>query len=293
MGWGRGVTARKLFCFGMGYTAQALARRASGTTTVIGTSRTPGGEPRCVLFDGTRPSRDVVRALQGASHVLLSIPPSAAGDPALIHHGADLAALGTVRWIGYLSTIGVYGDAAGAWVDEDSPVRPLSERSQRRADAEDSWRCFGQAHGLCVQVFRLPGIYGPARSAIDSVRAGTARPVIKAGQVFNRIHVDDIAAALALAMDRAETGEPCAFDTFNVVDDEPAPPQEVIAYAARLLGMAPPSEVPIEAANLSEMGLSFYRESKRVRNLRLKAALGWVPAYPTYREGLGDIAAQV
>lgn len=292
---GRGMTtvaSRKLFCFGMGYTAQALARQLGGSAVVVGTSRTPGGEASCVAFDGMRPSEDVVRALQGVTHVLLSIPPSMAGDPVLIHHGADLARLGTLKWIGYLSTVGVYGDARGEWVDEESAVKPLSERGRRRADAEEEWRHFGRARGVCVQVFRLPGIYGPGRSAVDSVRQGTARRIIKAGQVFNRIHVDDIASALELAIVRSETGAACAFDTFNVVDDEPAPPQDVIAYAAALLGVPSPPDVPIEAANLSEMGASFYRESKRVRNLRLKATLGWVPAYPTYREGLGDIAAQ-
>src|SRR5262249_38608687 len=156
--------------------------------------------------------------------------PSADGDPVLIHHGADLATLGTLRWIGYLSTIGVYGDTGGAWVDETSPTNPVSVRGQRRADAEHAWRQFGRENGKLVQIFRLPGIYGPGRSAIDTVRAGTARRIIKPGQVFNRIHVDDIAQALELAMRQTETGTMPAYDTFNVVDDEPAPPQDVIAW---------------------------------------------------------------
>lgn len=284
---------RKLFCFGMGYTAQAVARRWRGNGVVVGTGRQSSRDGPQIAFDGARRSSEVANALKDSTHILLSIPPSNAGDPAQIHHDADIAGLGSLKWIGYLSTVGVYGDAGGAWVDEDSPVKPLTERGRRRAAAEEAWRRFGREQGLCVQVFRLPGIYGPGRSAIESVRDGTARRIVKAGQVFNRVHVEDIAAALCLAMDRAEAGEALGSDTFNVADDEPAPAQDVVAYAAALLGVPPPPEVPFEVANLSEMGASFYRESKRVCNARLKASLGWSPAYPTYREGLSDIAAHM
>jgi nucleoside-diphosphate-sugar epimerase len=197
---------------------------------------------------------------------------------------ATLSHLPNLRWAGYLSTTGVYGDCGGAWVDEDSPLAPNVERARRRVEAEQAWR----AAGLPLHIFRLAGIYGPGRSAIDSVRAGTARRIVKPGQVFSRIHVEDIAQSVLASLDHPRPGA-----VYNLCDDDPAPPQEVIAYACRLLGVAPPPEIPWQQAlaTLSPMALSFYADSKRVRNDRMKAELGVTLAYPSYREGLRAILA--
>lgn len=283
-----------LLCLGFGFTAAALAARLDcDAWTVTGTATTREGAARIdakggkgLVFDGERASAEVAAAIQRATHVLLSIPPGAAGDPAFIHHGEDIARSASVTWIGYLSTIGVYGDHDGMWIDETSPVAPISERGRRRLAAETAWHDLGARAGKRVQVFRLPGIYGPGRSAIDSVREGSARRIVKRGQVFNRIHVDDIAGALAQAL--AGHGR---HDVYNIVDDEPAPPQDVVAHAARLLAVEPPPEIAFEDARLSPMAASFYGESKRVSNARAKADLGWAPNHPTYREGLAAILA--
>jgi hypothetical protein len=290
---GDGGGMKSLFCFGLGYSAAALARRLDGEGwRITGTSTTEAGVSaleregyRALLFDGTALSFPVRAALREATHVLVSVPPGAAGDPVLAHHGRDLAGAG-VEWIGYLSTIGVYGNHGGAWVDEDTAPHPVSERSRRRLAAEQGWLDLARRTGKRVQVFRLAGIYGPGSSAIDDIRNGTARRIVKPGQVFNRIHVDDIATVLLAAM--AGRGKD---SIYNVTDDEPAPPQDVVAFAAQLLGVPPPPEIGLAEADLSAMALSFYGENKRVRNARLKSALGVVLAYPTYREGLRAVAA--
>ncbi len=284
----------KLFCFGYGYCAEVLAERLRATPLQIaGTRRTvaatAGGTIGLAAFDGKARAPAVSSLLADTTHVLLSIPPDAEGDPALRWHGTDLAALSSLVWIGYLSTIGVYGDTSGAKIDETAPLNPQSLRGARRVLAEQQWRAFGRESGKRVEAFRLPGIYGPGRSALDSVRDGTARRIVKPGQVFNRIHVADIAATLARAMALASAGKVPAYDTFNVVDDEPAPPQDVVAYAAELLGVPLPPEIPFSDAQLSPMAQSFYGESKRVENGRLRSALGVTLAYPTYREGLAAI----
>ncbi|MGQ0671591.1 MAG: SDR family oxidoreductase [Hyphomicrobium sp.] len=283
----------ELFCFGFGYCASALARRLKGqgwritgsTTSADGVSRLAGIGYQACLFDGSQPSSAVTAALASATHVLVSAPPQTFGDPVLRLHASDLIAAPRLTWIGYLSTIGVYGDHAGAWVDEDTLVHPVSERSQRRVEAEQAWLALGWRTGRRVQVFRLAGIYGPRRSPLDNVLGGTARRIVKPGQVFNRIHVDDIASVLAAAM--AGRGSKAIY---NVTDDEPAPPQNVVAFAAELLGLPPPPEIAFEAAGLSGMALSFYGENKRVRNDRLRSDLGVALAYPTYREGLRSLA---
>jgi nucleoside-diphosphate-sugar epimerase len=285
----------RLFCFGLGYCALHLARRlrADGWD-ISGTARTVAGADAIahegfapLVFDGTSPGVGIREALQGATHVLVSVPPDDGGDPVLQHHAADIAAAPALGWIGYLSTVGVYGNRDGAWVDEDSPTNPSSERSRRRVAAEEAWRAFGDREHKRVQIFRLAGIYGPGRSAIDRLRAGTAQRIIKPGQVFNRIHVDDIARVLYAAMTLRGM-----HDVYNVADDEPAPPQDVIAYAAQLLQVPPPPEIAIEEAKLSLMAKSFYVENKRISNARLRADLAVDLEFPSYREGLRAILAR-
>lgn len=281
--------APRLFCFGLGYSARHLAAIvAAQGWRVAGTSRS--AEKVAALaargieawrFDRGHPLDDAAAALAGTTHLLVSAPPDEAGDPVLDMHEADIAALETVEWIGYLSTTGVYGDHKGDWVDESSELRPKSARSLRRAAAEDAWLDVWHRYGLPVHVFRLAGIYGPGRSAIDQVKAGTAKRVDRPGQLFSRIHVDDIAATLRASIARPNPGA-----VYNVCDDEPVEAAEVVAHACRLLGVAPPPLVSLDAAGLSPMARSFYADSRRVRNERIKRELGVVLSYPDYRCGL-------
>jgi nucleoside-diphosphate-sugar epimerase len=280
-----------LFCFGFGYSAEALARRLSARTSALAGTRTSvGGSTQAPLgarlaeFKGDAVSGEVRGLLAGTTHALISIPPDLEGDVVLRHFREDLAALPDLAWVGYLSTVGVYGDWQGQWVDETSPTRPISERSLRRVQAERAWLDFGKEAGKRVEVFRLAGIYGPGRSVVDTLRAGTARRIVKPGQVFNRIHVDDIARVLVAAIDKA-----AGHSVYNVSDDEPAPPQDVVAYAAELLGLPIPPEIPFEQAGIKGMAATFWAESKRVSNARIKADLGVELAYPTYREGLSAL----
>ena len=280
----------RLFCFGYGYSAESLARKLSPRVTSVAGTRTnlpDPAEPNVTLatYKGDEASTEVRDLLSNATHVLISIPPDLEGDAVLRHYGADLAALKELAWIGYLSTVGVYGDHKGAWVDETASVRPISERSLRRARAEAEWLAFGREAGKRVELFRLSGIYGPGRSVVDNLRKGTARRIAKPGQVFNRIHVDDIARVLVAAIDK-ETSH----SIFNVSDDEPAPPEDVIAYAAELIGLSVPPAIPFEEAGLSGMAASFWAESKRISNTRIRRDLGVELLYPTYREGLRAIA---
>jgi nucleoside-diphosphate-sugar epimerase len=284
--------SRRLFCFGLGYTALALARcLAAEGWRIAGTTRAPDKQARLAaagfdvhLFDRDRPLEDPAVAIAGASHVLTSIPPDEAGDPVLAHHLADLRQCATMAWVGYLGTTGVYGDRAGAWVDEAAAVAPTMPRTRRRVAAENHWL----ASGLPVHVFRLAGIYGPGpgRNALAAVRTGSARRIVKPGQVFGRVHVEDIAQVLRASIARPNPGA-----IYNVADDEPAPPQDVIAFACALLGVAPPPEVPYEQAELSPMARSFYADSRRVCNERIKRELGVKLRYPTYRDGLRAILA--
>ena len=282
----------RLFCFGYGYSAEALARKLSPRLTGLAGTRTnpePPTEAEAALaaYKGDGPSPAVKSLLAGTSHILISIPPDLEGDAVLRDFADDIAALPGLEWVGYLSTVGVYGDAKGAWVDESSPVRPFTERSLRRAEAERAWLDFGVSAGRRVEVFRLAGIYGPGRSVIDNLRAGTARRIVKPGQVFNRIHVDDIARVLAAAIDQ-DSGH----RVFNVSDDEPAPPEDVVAYAAELIGLPVPESLPFEAAGLSGVAASFWSECKRVRNHRIRRDLGVELLYPTSRAGLRALAVQ-
>jgi len=282
-------TMTHLFCFGLGYSARIVAERLSARGfATSGTSTTDEGAAALsksgaagYVFNGNSPNAQITAALAHASHVLLSVPPGADGDPVFVHHGANIAASPSITWIGYFSTVGVYGDAGGGWVDEETEPRPASERGRRRLAAERRWLELGAKTGKCVMVFRLPGIYGPGRSVLDDLEAGTARRIVKPGQVFNRIHVDDIAAAVVAGIDAPHPGR-----VFNVTDDEPCPPQDVVAFASRLLGIEPPPEIEFETAPLSSMARSFYSESKRVSNARMKSELRVRLAFPTYRQGI-------
>ena len=274
-----------LFCFGLGFSAQALAARLkSKGWRVAGTTRTRARADAlgALGHEAFVFGPDAAAALGGATHILVSVPPSAAGDPVLAHHAGDLAAL-KPSWVGYLSTTGVYGDRAGAWVGEQTPVAPVSERAKRRVAAEQEWLAWGSARNLAVQIFRLAGIYGPGRNQLEALREGTARRILKSGQVFSRIHVEDIATVLEASIAKPNPGA-----IYNVCDDEPAPQHEVVEYAAKLLKLAPP---PLEqfdqaARTMSEMAQSFYADSKRVKNDRIKTELGVDLRYPTYRDGL-------
>lgn len=279
--WGEGRVTKHLLIFGEGFTGKRL--RAACETEgwhVTGTGRS-GGAGR-LAFDGSIPLP--AEALAGVTHVVASIPPDDAGDPVLRLHADALAALDSLEWAGYLSTTGVYGNHDGAWVDETTPTAPTAARSKRRVLAERDWLEWGRRAGKPVQVFRLAGIYGPGRSALDRVRAANAQSVVKPGHAMGRIHVEDIVRIV-----RAGIAHPKAGPVFNCADDEPAETATVNAYAAGLLGIAPPPEVPFEQTNLSPMARSFYADNRRVRNERIKRELGITLLYPTYREGLAAV----
>ena len=282
-----------LFCFGLGYSALALARRltASGWA-VTGTCRSAEREARlraagfsAVFFDRDRPVN--AAALDGITHLLVSVPPEAAGDPVLAMHGHDIAAMRGLCWLGYLSTTGVYGDRGGGWVGETAALLPTGERGRRRVAAEEGWLDLWRGHGVPVHIFRLAAIYGPGRSAFDALCAGTARRIDKPGQVFSRIHVEDLASVLTASIERPR---PAA--VYNVCDDDPAPPAEVVAHAAELLGSELPPLVPLDTAGLSPLARSFYDDNKRVANRLIKIELGVALRYPDYRTGLAAILAE-
>ncbi len=279
------MTRPVLLTLGHGYSAAALAATLGAGWRVIGTTRAASRAAE-LRAAGVEPvdwddAAAVEAAIRTASHVLVSLPPGADGDPALARRRAALAARGP-DWVGYLSTTGVYGDRQGGWVDEDAALNPVNDRGRWRVAAERDWL----ASGLPVEIFRLAGIYGPGRSAFDRLREGRAQRVVKEGQVFSRIHVDDIAGALTASIGRPRPGA-----VWNVADDGPAPPQDVIAYAADLLGLPVPPEIPFDVAELSPMARSFYAESKRVSNRRLREDLGVVLRHPDYRAGLRAILA--
>ncbi len=268
-----------LLSIGHGYSARALGRTlAAEGWRVVGTSRRVRHEQGVEMR--VWPGDDLSDVISEATHILTSAAPDDDGDPVLPELG-DAIAAAPAHWVGYLSTTGVYGDHEGAWVDENAPLAPATERGQRRVEAEAAWR----ALGVPLHIFRLAGIYGPGRGPFEKVRSGRARRIVKPGQVFSRIHVDDIAQVLAASIASPAPG------AYNVADDEPAPPQDVIAYAASLLDAPLPPEVPFEEAELSPMARSFYAESKRVRNDKIRNQLGVALLYPTYREGLQAILA--
>jgi nucleoside-diphosphate-sugar epimerase len=283
----------KLVCFGFGYCAEHFIAEFGGKfEPIVGTVRSaeraailnayPSERVRAVVFDGVRVTPVLERAMAVADHALISVPPDATGDPVLAACGAALAGLGTLSTLVYLSTVGVYGDHSGGWVDEQTPVAPISERGRWRVAAEAGWQEFGARCGIAVAILRLAGIYGPGQNALAALARGKARRIVKAGQVFNRIHVADIAQAINRAFARRADG------IFNVTDDEPSPPADPIVFAAQLMSREPPPEIPFAdaAPSMSEMGLSFWQECRRVRNDKLKRELGVSLRYPTYRDGL-------
>ncbi len=276
---------KMLLSFGHGYCARALSRRiAPEGWRIIGTTRhrdafadiRASGATPMLWPDGA------ALPLGEATHLLISAAPDAAGDPVLARLRDDIRAVAPgLEWVGYLSTTGVYGDHQGGWVDETTPVAPTTRRGELRARAEAEWSAIP---GLPLHIFRLAGIYGPRRGPFSKVRKGTARRIVKLGQVFSRIHVEDIAQVLAASIARPNPGA-----IYNLCDDDPAPPQEVIAHAAQLLNLPLPPEIPFDQADLSPMARSFYAENKRVRNDRIKTELGVALKYPTYREGLAAL----
>lgn len=281
----------KLFCFGLGYSAMALSRRLDTKGwKIAGTCREPARQAAlgalgidAALFDGTGPM-DRPDLLGDATHVLLSIPPGDAGDPAHRFHAETIAAAGKARWVGYLSTTGVYGNRDGDWVDETSELQPSGSRGERRVAAERAWLDWGTAHDIPVQVFRLAGIYGPGRSVANQVKNGTARRIDKPGHLFSRIHVEDIATILAASIAKPEPG-----GIYNVCDNEPAAPADVVTYACELLSIKPPPMIPFENVEMSAMAQSFWADNRRVRNDRLKDDLGVTLAFPDYRVGIRTI----
>ena len=281
-----------LLAFGFGYSARALARRLQAKGwSIAATARNPADRPGIESL-GVRtvdPGDEaaLAAATAAAQAILISAPPGERGCPGLAALAPAIAASGAFPdWIGYLSTTGVYGDREGGWVFETSALNAHSVEGARRVAAERDWRQIGRGMGLTVTAFRLPGIYGPGRSSFERLRDGTARRLIKPGHVFSRIHVEDLAAGLELSIAR-----PLAAGVYNLCDDEPASAAEVTAYAADLLGVPAPPAEPFDPAALSPMAQRFYEECKRVSHARAKAELGWLPAYPTYREGLAAILA--
>lgn len=282
-----------LFVFGLGYSATATAAiLQTGGWRVSGTVRSAAKAAELakkglssILFDDRAA---IENALQTATHLLVSTPPGDKGDPALSAFGPAVLDVPKLRWIGYLSTIGVYGEHHGEWVDEETPTAAPRGRKSARIEAEHAWAALAKKREAPFDIFRLAGIDGPGRSALDRIRAGDARRIVKPGQVFNRIHVEDIAQTVIIAIRRERRG--AGSRIYNVADDEPAPPQDVLLYAAELLGAPPPPEIPFEDADLSPMARSFYEDNKRVHNTKIKRELGVLLRHPTYRDGLEALA---
>jgi len=282
----------KLLILGLGYSAgffarAALARGWEVTGTVRSAERAAELSRegiRTLVFGGFAVSTALAKAVAEAEAV--SVQPAEDGDPVLQRLRGDLAAAPALRWIGYLSTIGVYGNQDGAWIDETQPVKPGNARNTLRVAIEQDWLALGRDTGKAVQIFRLAGIYGPGRNPVAKLREGKSTRLVKPGQVFNRIHVDDIAGILMASLARPRNGA-----IYNVTDDEPAPPQDVVSFAAELTGLEAPPEMPFSEARLSPMAASFYGENKRVSNALVKRELGYAFRYPSYREALRALTA--
>ena len=277
----------KLLVFGLGFSALHAAQRlqeAGAQVTATVRTRTKAENLAqgitARIFSSDHADTEIAQDIADSDAVLVSVPPGESGDPVLASFADRIAAAPNLRWIGYLSTVGVYGDHGGGWVDETTPLGARKQRSQNRVTAEHAWLALG-AH-----IFRLSGIYGPGRNQLVQLASGTARRIVKPGQTFNRIHVADIAAVIEASLARPRPG-----GIYNVTDNEPAPPQDVVAFAAKLCGLEPPAEIPFERAELSPMAKSFYSENRRVRNALIREELGVTLSYPTYREGLTALRA--
>lgn len=281
----------RILCFGLGYSALHFLEgqpslEASGTVRDADKARALAQDGvAAAVFDGAQVDAAIAPRLAAAEAILISIAPGAE-DPVLARFSGAIRAAGSLRAVVYLSTIGVYGDHGGAWVDETSAAAPRSERGRARLAAEAQWRALGEAAGVPVHILRLAGIYGPGRNLLLKLREGGARRIAKPGQIFNRAHVEDIAQAIGLALAAPGPG-----GVWNVTDEEPAPPQDVIAFAAQLLGLEPPPEEAFDTADMTPIARSFYADNKRVSIAKLKRELGFKPKYPTYREGLRALAA--
>lgn len=280
---------RKIFCFGYGYTASFLAQRLKQFGWKVGGTTTDPEKKAFLkqsgieaqLYDNNHTIMDPHATFSDVTHVLLSIPPGADGDPVVDVHGLDLAKMPNIEWVGYLSTTAVYGNQDGNWVDEMTPPEPASRRGSLRLRAEQQWQYLHLNDGLPLHIFRLSGIYGPGRSAIDSVRTGTARRIDKPGHVFNRIHVEDIVQALIASMNKPNPGA-----IYNLADDMPGPSHDVVTFACNLTGMDAPPMISFDQAEMAPIVRSFYKDNKRVKNDRIKADLGVELLYPDFRAGL-------
>ncbi len=293
------MTQPFLFGFGLGYSFHQVAHgvqdhlgfRVGGTTT------TPEKRARLkekvgipvYLFDRDHPLEDPKKTFEGVTHILSSIPPDENGDPAVDMHGGDIAALDGLQWAGVFSTTGVYGNTDGAWVDETSETAPNNHRSELRVKAEEQWLDLHRKHGVPAHIVRLAGIYGPGRSPLDQVRGGKARRMVKPGLTLGRIHLDDIVGAVLASIRKPNPGA-----IYNVTDDEPMPPRDIITYACKILGVEAPVEVSYDEvkAHLPPIVQEFYGDNKRVSNKRLKDELGYTFKYPTYRDGLDALLAK-
>ncbi|MCC2097007.1 MAG: SDR family oxidoreductase [Hyphomicrobiales bacterium] len=286
-----------LFIFGLGYSVTHFIQRYRNEfVSISGTVRSADKAAqfaadgiKTYVWDGSGKNDSIATALADVDDIIVSIPPGPDGDPVAHAFGEAIDTAPLLRTIVYLSTVGVYGDHQGEWVSEDAPAQPHNDRSRHRLRAEREWTALAGASGLNLHILRLAGIYGPGRNAFENLRKGRAKRVIKPGQVFNRIHVEDIARTITACLDRTTRGE---LRVWNVADNEPAPPQDVVTFAADMIGVDPPPEVAFEDADMTPMARSFYSDNKRISNRALREELGVTLACPTYREGLSDIATR-
>ena len=277
----------KLFVFGLGYSARACIELLKEQYDWVG-GTTRSGEKAAefeklgistFIFDGKTKSIEITNAIKNSTHLIVSIAPSESGD-CVLQNFSDEIFRSSIKWIGYLSTVGVYGNHNGDWVDENTECFPTSNRSIWRLSVESEWKNLAKQKSLPLSILRLAGIYGPGRNAFVNLTKGTAKRIIKPNQVFNRIHVDDIAGAVAYSIDQTVDG------ILNVADGNPCPPQDVVTFAAKLLGVNPPEEIPFESANISTMARSFYSENKRISNQKLRSLLGYKLKFPNYEVAL-------
>ncbi|MAI61688.1 MAG: NAD(P)-dependent oxidoreductase [Micavibrio sp. TMED27] len=280
----------KLFCFGYGYSCDYLGHEllSNENWSVSGTTRSNEKKQslrsrgvQAYIFDYEHPLPDPAYILEDTTHLIISTPPSDEGDPAFVSHAEDILKLKNLQWVGYLSTTGVYGNRDGDWVNENSELRPSSKRGSRRVKAEEQWQSLYKNHDLPLHIFRLAGIYGPGRSALDTVRVGTARRINKPGHIFSRIHVEDITNILLASMAKPNPGA-----IYNVCDDNPAPSHEIISYACEILGRPEPELINFDEADMTPMARSFYSDNKLVNNNRIKEELDVQLKYPNFKEGL-------